>query len=244
MPVKRLETKRVRILHTSDIHLGDDGFGISGRHDDRAEKALKTLVDLAIRVETSLLIVAGDLFDHNRVEDTVVELALQEFLRLSVPVVILPGNHDCLSPDSVYRRRYFSEADSHVRVFTAMEGERLLFPELDLALWGKPIDGYGAGLRPMAGVPPRGRERWHVAVAHGHYVDLALSQMHALQIGREEIVQSCQDYVALGHCGPFHCVCDEPVKAYYSGSATETGTVAIVDFLDEGVQVRPYPLPL
>jgi DNA repair exonuclease SbcCD nuclease subunit len=244
MLAKRLETKRIRILHTSDIHLGEEGFRISGIYDDRAERALKALVDLAIQVETSLLIVAGDLFDHNRVEDTVVELALQELLRLSAPVVILPGNHDCLSPDSVYWRPYFSDVPSRVHIFTALQGERFSFPELDLALWGKPIDGYGAGLRPMTGVPPRGRERWHIAVAHGHYVDMVLPQIHALQIGREEIVQSCQDYVALGHCGPFHCVCDCPVKDYYSGSASETGTVAIVDFSDEGVQVRPHPLPL
>lgn len=170
---------------------------------------------------------------------------MRELLRALVPVVILPGNHDCLIPDSVYRQACFSKLTPNVRVFTSPEGERFSFPELDLAVWGKPITSYEADHRPMAGIPPRGKERWQIAVAHGYYVGVRNDQIHSFQISEEEIVQSCQDYVALGHWGAFRCVCDEPVKAYYPGSASGTGMVAIVDLLDKvGVQVRSHPLAL
>lgn len=238
------QRKPIRVLHTSDIHLGGYDFANPGGVDNRAQRALKALVDLSIQAETSLVIIAGDLFDHNQVDATTLEFTLRELFRAFVPVVILPGNHDCLVPDSVYRRAYFSKLAPNVRVFTALQGEKFSFPELALAIWGKPINSYGGDLRPMAGIPPRGKEQWQIAVAHGYYVGARASQNCSFQISEEEITQSCQDYVALGHWTVFRCVCNGPVKAYYSGSPSETGTVAIVDLDGVGVQVRSHPLPL
>lgn len=237
--------RATRILHTSDIHLSeynlDDGRG----PDSRSERALKALVDLSIQEEASLVIIAGDLFDHNRVDAAVVDLALRELLRAAVPVLILPGNHDCLGPDSVYWRPCFSKLAPNIRVFTALEGERFSFPELDLAIWGKPISTYGGDHRPMEGIPPRGGERWQIAVAHGHYVGDRIDQIYSFQISEEEITQSRQDYVALGHGSAFRCICNGPVKAYYSGSASQTGNAIVVELLDgTGVQVRPCRLPV
>jgi DNA repair exonuclease SbcCD nuclease subunit len=243
--VTNQEAKPIRILHAADIHLGERDSANTGGLDDRGQHALKALVDLSIRARTSLVIIAGDLFDHNRVDPRTVDFAVRELLRALVPVVILPGNHDCLIPDSVYRQASFSELTPIVRVFTSPEGERFSFPELDLAVWGKPITSYEADHRPMAAIPPRGKERWQIAVAHGYYVGVRNDQIYSLQISEEEIVQSSHDYVALGHWGAFRCVCDEPVKAYYPGSASGTGTVAIVDLLDKvGVQVHSHPLAL
>lgn len=239
---------RIRVLHTSDIHLrepyqGESGSANASWLDDKAPRALKALVDFSIQAKTNLVIIAGDLFDHNRVDAETIEFTLRELSRASVPVVIVPGNHDCLVSDSVYWRARFSKLASNVRVFTAPEGERFSFPELDVAVWGKPITSYGGDLRPMAGIPPRGRERWQIAVAHGYYVGAQPHPVYSFQVDEDEIVKSCQDYVALGHSPAFRCVCDGPVKAYYSGSASETGTVAIVDFLDDvGVEVCCHPL--
>lgn len=239
------KTKPIRVIHTSDIHLGEDGTGDNGGPRNRAERALKALVDLTIQLRASLLIIAGDLFDHNRVDASIVEFAQRELLRSRVPVVILPGNHDCLALDSVYRLPYFSKSLPNIHIFTAPEGERISFADLDLAVWGKPIISYDGDLRPMIGVPPRGIERWQIAVAHGHYVGALTDEPHSFQISEEEIVRSSQDYVALGHLGAFRCVCNEPVKAYFTGSPSITGAVAVVDFDTEvGVEVCRQPLAL
>ena len=240
--------KQIRILHTSDIHLGASHLreydpAKIGEVNDRAHHALKALVDLSIQAKTNLVIIAGDLFDHNRVDNPTIEFALRELHRAIVPVLILPGNHDCLVADSVYRRVCFSKVAPNVHIFTACEGERFSFPELDLAVWGKPITSYGGDLHPMAGIPPRSGERWQIAVAHGYYVGAQPEARCSFQVDEEEIVKSCQDYIALGHLPTFRCVCNTPVKAFYSGSASETGTVAIVDFLDgEGVQVHCHSI--
>jgi len=234
----------IRLVHASDIHLGEDGFVDMGVPPDRAERAMKALVDLCIESSAQLLLIAGDLFDNNRVDDAVVDFSLTEMRRAGVPVVVLPGNHDCLVPDSVYHRVCHAASPPGVCVFTAAEGEQFSFPELDLAVWGKPITWYGGALRPLAGVPPRSGEKWQIAVAHGHYVGTEGGQSYSLQISLQEILSTRRDYVALGHWDFFSCVCQKGVKACYAGSAITSGTAAVVDFSDHlGVRVRPQRLP-
>ena len=46
--------------------------------------------------EVDMLLIAGDLFDHNRVPDETIAFVQEQLRRLQRPVVILPGNHDCL----------------------------------------------------------------------------------------------------------------------------------------------------
>ncbi len=239
------EKKPVRILHTADIHLDKWECSNSTVPIGQAQRALQAMVDLSIETEASLIIIAGDLFDSNRVNAATVDCTLQELLRTSAPVVILPGNHDCLTPDSAYRQVHLSKFAPKIRVFTAPEGERFLFPELDLAIWGNPITSHEGKLRPLAGVPARSRERWQIAVAHGAYVGTSNNHINSYQISAEEIAQSRHDYVALGHSSVFSCVSNGTVKAYYSGAASETGTVVIVDLIAGAeVQVRACPLPL
>ena len=85
----------VRILHTSDIHVGDsvDHSGV-----------VAPLVDTALARAVDLLLLVGDIFDHNRVPTEAGQTLADELARLDVPVVVLPGNHDCLVPHSIWRR--------------------------------------------------------------------------------------------------------------------------------------------
>jgi len=237
--------KSVRILHTADIHLGDANGEVCCGTPTHAPyyhpcTVLHALVDYSLQAKVDLIIVAGDLFDHNRVDAATLEFASEQLKRAVVPVLILPGNHDCLTPDSVYHRIDFSRSAPNVSVFARPEGQGFSFPNLDLAVWGKPVTDYGGGLRPMSGVPPRGAERWQVAVAHGHYIRGSLPGTDSYPIYHEELVNSGRDYVALGHWSNFYCVCQAPVKAFYCGAAVETGTCAIVDFLANEIRVRRH----
>ena len=228
-----------RILHTSDLHFG------SLR--DRACHSLGAIVNLAIKTKVDLVIVAGDLFDSNRVDDNLVSFVVEQLQPLSVPTFILPGNHDCLAPDSVYHRIELWKEASNIRVFRAPQGETLTLP--GLSVWGKPITSHNDdGIRPLAGIPqPQGKGQWHIAVAHGfYYADTGPALFPSLHITHKEIVASGQDYIALGHCPNFRCVCDTPVKACYCDSpywASPQDTVNIVDLIDgTGVQVSRYSL--
>ena len=220
-----------RILHTSDLHLES--------LDNRSCHSLEALVSLANQANVDLVIVAGDLFDHNRVDDSLVSFVAEQLQRLPVYVVILPGNHDCLVSGSVFERAGLWENCTNIRVFKAPHGETLDLPDMGISLWGKPMGYYEACAQPMAGIPqPEENGRWHIAVAHGYYVDGEPPLFPSYHITEEEIVTSGYDYVALGHIVEFRCVHSGSVKAYYCGSPSISGTVAIVDLAEEiGVQV-------
>ena len=225
---------RRRILHTADPHLVRLG--------DKPCQSLEAVVDLAIRMKMDMVIIAGDLFDFNNVDDDLVDFAIKQLKRLPMDVLILPGNHDCLVEGSVFSRDERWKNIPNVRIFRAEEGETFDFPDLGITVWGKPIASYDGDVEPMAGVPRRQcNGHWYIAVVHGYYVGDKPPVFPSLHITKEEVTTSGYDYIALGHLPAFRCVCDEPL-AYYCGSPSSiSATVAIVDFDEEtGVQVTRY----
>ncbi|MBM2824912.1 MAG: hypothetical protein HW402_576 [Dehalococcoidales bacterium] len=227
-----------RLLHTSDLHLLSLG--------DNACVGLEALVNLAMKMKVDMVIVAGDLFDHNRVDDKLVGFTVEQLRRMAIETIILPGNHDCLVPGSVYEREELAalwNGAPNVQIMRAAQGETLDFPRLDISVWGKANDSYDNDMRPLAGLPePDDDRRWHIAVAHGYYSGSEVEPYHGFTISRDEIVSSRQDYIALGHWPVFRCVCSEPVKAYYCDSPSMAGTVNIVDLGGNGVEVTRYTL--
>lgn len=220
-----------QILHTADFQvrtLGDQGCA-----------DLEAVIKLASGTKPDLLIIAGDLFDSNRVKNDAIEYITSLLRRLSMPTVILPGNHDCLTPDSVYIRPGLWQ-DNNLHIFRAVQGEIFTLPDLYVALWGKPIATYEGNIHPMEGIhQPERKDLWNIGIAHGYYVGSDTGSRRSLQITEQDIASSGQDYIALGHWALFDCVSDIPVKAYYCGSPSPTGIVAMVE-LDEkqGVQVN------
>ncbi len=223
--------KRLRVLHTSDFHLNLPG--------DQACECLEAVVGLAIRSRVDLVISAGDLFDHNRVGDELISFVAGQLGRLTVPTIILPGNHDCLLPGSAHERADFWSDCANVRIIREPDGEIVDLPGLGVSLWGKAISSYDGDVQPMAGIPqPRGDGRWNIAVAHGYCVSTRPPLFYSYLITEEEIITSGWDYIALGHIAVFRRICDEPVRAYYCGSPAVSGTVNLVDLAEEtGVQV-------
>ena len=225
-----------RILHTSDLHL--ESF------DSRDYYNFEAVVNLAVDIKPDLVLIAGDLFDSYKVDEHLARLVAKQLTHLPMHVVILPGNHDCLVPGSVYQEMDYWKIADNVRIFTVLEGETLVFPDLGISIWGKPIAFYDENFLPLGDIPQRqNQEQWNVAVAHGYYVDSEPPAFPSLNIRHEEIAASGQDYIALGHVPVFRCACNEPVKAYYSGSPSVSGTVAIVDLVDkEEVQITCHSL--
>jgi DNA repair exonuclease SbcCD nuclease subunit len=225
----------LQLLHTSDVHLA--------ALNDISCRALENLIELAQRTNVNLFLIVGDLFDHNRVDQELIDYAAEQLQRLPMPVVILPGNHDCLIPNSVYHRTALWEKATNVYLLTDPDGELLVLPEQGVTLWGRCHDSYESDLRPMEGIPwPTERGMWHIIMAHGCYTDSLGGPIPSYQISAEEIMNSGWDYVALGHLPTFGSVCEEPVKAFYCGSPL-SGTAAVVSLDEEkGVRVSCYYL--
>lgn len=224
-----------RILHTADLHIAFLG--------DKGCQSLEAVINTAIKSRVDLLLIAGDLFDHNRVDSDLLEFVRAQFWHLPIPVVILPGNHDCLVPDSVFSKTEFWKSCRNLHVFREAQGETLDLSYLNISIWGKPIDTYMGDIHPMQGMlQPDDGGLWHIAVAHGYFVDTESPRFPSYHITEQEIAENGWDYVALGHVPIFRCISSDPVT-YYSGSPSLAGTVALVD-LDErtGVHVKSCSL--
>ena len=86
----------MKIIHTSDWHIGRQFHNVSLLDDQR--HVLKQLIDYIQQHQIDALIIAGDLYDRSVPPAAAVAL-LDEVLNticidLSVPVIIIPGNHD------------------------------------------------------------------------------------------------------------------------------------------------------
>ncbi len=208
----------MRLLHTSDLHVGDD-IDPGGR-----QSGLRGVVDLALEHSVDVVLMAGDLFDHSRVRDEAVQPVLQELSRLSMPTIIIPGNHDCVGDHSIYERVRLQDAGNHIHFAGAVGGEHLLFPELRLAVWARGIEEHHPGHRPLEGYEPNSEDDyWRVVLTHGHYVPGSEESYRSSPIHEHEIAGLECDYLALGHWHRFMDLSANGVAAFYSGSPSEAG---------------------
>lgn len=217
--------RQIRIIHTSDTHLGDDW------DPEAAQAALSAVIDSVHILKGDALLVAGDVFDNARVSDALLEFFVNEIARAAVPAVILPGNHDLYDPASLYRRDPFADGPSNLHLITDTHGETLTFPELTLEVWGRAMDSHTPAFRPLAGIPTQRSENWQVAVAHGHYHFPDDTEERSSPIRPHEIADAECDYIALGHWERFEDVSQNGVTAFYSGSpmgaSTTRGNIAV-----------------
>ena len=78
----------LRILHTADAHLGAKFLGLGEKGRLQRSQLLETfeaVVDLAIGREVNLFLVAGDLFDSNRVPKSTLTRVASRLEKLAAP---------------------------------------------------------------------------------------------------------------------------------------------------------------
>ena len=244
----------LRVLHTADVHLESDGYGDARQQalqQARGRRVFSRIVDRAVSDQVDLLLIAGDLFDHNRVSDEAVDFVRAELARLARPVVILPGNHDALYTNAIYDRHDLTAGASDVRVIRRLNGEVVELPELDAVVWGRAMEEHEPGFQPLARIPGRDDRRWHLAMAHGFFYESRQRPDRSSPIFADEIRDTGWDYVALGHHHVRTDVSQDGVVAYYSGAPVTdwtgagepAGTVLRIDLsLEDGIRVVPRPL--
>jgi DNA repair protein SbcD/Mre11 len=228
----------VRLLHTSDIHVAGD---------DLSAGALRAVIDTAVDSDVDVVLIAGDLFDHARIDDGVVERTVVQLARLEQPVIVIPGNHDCVEVPSIWQRADLSAAGNHVRFVGEPAGERLVFEDLALEVWARGIERHEPRHRPLDGYQPADPGYWSVVVTHGHYVATGEQSDRSSPITQDEIGQLGCDYLALGHWHRFLDVSEGGVTAFYPGSPSdvrgEKPTVNVVTLHPEtGVAVERRPI--
>lgn len=237
----------LRILHTADAHLGAKFLGLGEKGRLQRSQLLETfeaVVDLAIGREVNLFLVAGDLFDSNRVpKSTLTRVAsrLEKLAAAGIEVCVSPGTHDPYGPDSVYEDPRLSGIPG-LSVFKSEKMVPVHFPELDCTVYGNANMSPFQNKYPLAGFKVTDDSRWRVGMVHANFeIPDVTEDTYVVTAG--QVGSSGLDYLALGH---LHSLSDRSlgtVKAYYPGSPEmvrmrkgEFGNVLLVE-MDDDVQV-------
>lgn len=244
--------KPLRLVHTSDVHLG--AYAGSGEEKWAARRELmehtfSRVIDFANETDADALVIAGDFFDNDRVEESTVVFAAEQIRRFEGQTFLIPGNHDPMDPGSIYWRHDLEAIARRLTIVRAPRGE-LVEPEgLDLVLWGRAYIDTDWHFKPLEGLPERIDNRWHLAMAHGHFVREGGEMHRSLLIKDSEIAAAAGhwDYMAFGHWEPHADVSTGGVTAVYSGAPMPlsdsnrlAGLAAVVDFDDDGVRYRMH----
>ena len=246
------DRKPLRIVHTSDVHLG--AYAGSGDEKwaarrDLMENTFSRVIDLANESGADALVIAGDFFDNDRVEEATVVFGAEQIRRFEGQTFLIPGNHDPMDPGSIYWRHDLEAIAKRLTIVRAHAGEFVEPEGLDLVLWGRAYIDTDWHFKPLEGLPERLDNRWHVAMGHGHFVREGGEMHRSLLIKDSEIAAAAGhwDYMAFGHWEPHADVSTGGVTAVYSGAPMplsdanrRAGLAAVVDFDEQGTRWRMH----
>ncbi len=233
----------LRLAHASDIHLDTDYFGgevnLASRDDCR--RVFRTLLDAIEAQKPDLLLLPGDLFDSNRASRDTILWAMEAISGLGFPVVMIPGNHDCLEPGGVFLSHDFS-ALPNLELLASPAGESRTLQAPRLFVWGKGMEEHTPDYRPLEGLPVPREDCWNLALGHGIYVGGEGNPFRSSPVEASQIGRSGYDYIALGHHHALLDVSHNGTAAYYCGapspiSSDSQGTFLMVE-LAEGAPAK------
>ena len=187
----------VRIIHAADFHLDSAFSGLPPEKARQRRRESREILDrltaLARERQADLVLLAGDLFDGERVYPETVERLREALAALACPVFIAPGNHDPFTPRSPYARQTWPE---NVHIFRGGALEAVELPELGCVVHGAAFTAPERTDQVLAGFTAPADGLVHILCLHGE-VNAPASQYGP--ITREQIAASGLTYLALGH---------------------------------------------
>lgn len=199
----------MKILHTSDLHIGSALTSRLSPDKVRERKGellttFERMIEEAVYQRVSVFIIAGDLFDTERITKSVAERVLGAMARHpSLDFLYLPGNHEKSAlidsgvplPENL---KLFGEDWTYFDYGEVMIAGRSVIEE---GMFSSLSTAYG---------------KTNVAVLHGALAD---GRCGGEMIGRRELEGSGVDYLALGH---YHSYSEEQI--FDTGVAVYCGT--------------------
>lgn len=101
----------MRFIATGDWQLGMTAHFLSAEARPRYQRArldaIRRIGELAAEREAEFVLVCGDVFESNQLDRAIVARTFDVLNDFTVPVVLLPGNHDPLDASSIYDSQAF-----------------------------------------------------------------------------------------------------------------------------------------
>lgn len=235
----------MRFLHTSDWQIGMGATHVGHAGDlvrQERLRAAERVVKAARDADVEFLLLAGDTFEHNGVDRPSVQQVGDILAAAGRPVYLIPGNHDPLTPGSVWGHPVWQAPNLHVlRTPEAVDlGSAKLFP--------CPLVEAHSRRDPTLLITPDGGNTLRIGMAHGTVE--GVSDDLDYPIARNAAQRAGLDYLALGHWHSYTAFADAQgaVRMAYSGTheATkfgerESGNALVVEIASPGAAplIRP-----
>jgi DNA repair exonuclease SbcCD nuclease subunit len=219
--------KTVRFIHTSDIHLDTSfsGSGFPSRLGDRKREAIRSVFRSIIedaRVHAmDFVLIAGDLFEAERVTPDTIEFIKRQFETLgATPVFISPGNHDPFTKGSPYKEESWP---GNVHIFEREEFQSVELIDLDVRVTGFGFAHAQLDEHPFQKLGVLPNDFLNIVLAHGS--DISRVPAGKAKHGPftvDEIAGKNICYCALGHYHQQHQIpnsqnSNDVTQIWYSG---------------------------
>lgn len=245
-----------RIIHSADWQLGArfSQFGVkAGQLRSARLTTLQKTLALAVSKQPDAFLIAGDLFEDNQVDDALVRTVLDLFrAHPSLPIYILPGNHDPhTGPDSVWQRKTFLNAPANVHVLREagvidLGGNvRLLTAPLR-----QKLSSHDPSLKLVDLASTLPTDVIKIGITHGSLAIESKHQPNDFPIALNAATRAGLDYLAIGHWHNWLADTDDG-KIVMPGTPEpdrftndDSGHVALVEIDSPGQSARVQKLPV
>ncbi len=188
----------VKILHCADLHIGAAESFLGALSKSRRTETLVTfekIISLAKEEGVRLLLIAGDLFDSNNIEESFVIRVIEQFKTIpNTEIVYCAGNHDPLTLNSPFAK-YNNLLPDNFHILPCFDSV-VEFKELNTKVYGRSFDEvYMNGADRFSLKPDE--EYINIMCLHGELG--ASNDTKYNPISSDFISQSGMDYIALGH---------------------------------------------
>lgn len=240
---------KIKVLHCADLHFDTPFKELDKEVSDISKNELlevfKNIIDLTIKENVEVLLIAGDVFDNLTVNKNTLFFISDQIKRIkNIKVFISPGNHDPYNEKSFYNMINWPE---NVHIFKGdMEFKEV--EELNLIVWG-------AGFRnnyeneTLLKKVNIDNDKINIMLLHGEITSInSKNEYNPIYIN--DIYESNMDYIALGHRHKFSGILRAGMTTYaYSGCPQGRGFdeegekgVIVGDVYKGGTDLRFFPV--
>lgn len=201
--------KSLKFVHCADVHLDAPFSEQSGGYSETRRKDIRNaflnIIKRTVEEKAELLLISGDLYEHGYSTRKTMEWLNMVLAGLSIPVVILPGNHDPYLLNSWYKAW---EWPSNVHILSPENPDLFLEKEC-VQLFGVGFSSFKAEKPDLSIVLPPKKGAFNILMLHGT-LDMDFTEQAYNPVTSRELANLQYDYYALGH---FHTAnSDYPLK--------------------------------
>jgi DNA repair exonuclease SbcCD nuclease subunit len=232
----------IRFIHTADWQIGMKASGVGSASQavrNARMDAIKRIVEIANEQHAQLMLVTGDVFEDNAVDRLLVRRVGEMLKGFSGPVYIIPGNHDPLSPGSVWEHSVWDEV-SNVNVIHSNEPIELD----DCILYPCPLKEKYSSRNPTSWIDANKDKKITLGLAHGNVEGLPDPEPD-FPIPKNAAQLTGLDYLGIGHWHSFAPYFDDSgaCRMAYSGTHESTkfgerasGNVLLIKIENRGAE--------